>query len=219
MSSSIMLSIPIEFIPHLPSVIGNGFPTHHYFPNNTMKEFCCIITYQAIKNSICATMWQRFVDLVEHQLNTTTWQLNTPWQPEIIASLTDDQLCGYVRLSYRKANAVRNTAHYLATFGTPDLSKPSAELVNHMCQHVSFVGPFTIKEYLLGAGKLDIATTEDVSMRSGLALLYHLSTRPTLKQAHDLVHEKKWGQYASLGSIICFHINNQNQQSKLNRKF
>src|SRR5438093_375826 len=63
---------------------------------NILKSFCLAITYQAISTTVCDQMWKRFTTLM-----CELGYIND-WPPEIVASLSDEQLRNTVKLSQRK---------------------------------------------------------------------------------------------------------------------
>lgn len=163
-----------------------------------LKHFCFSITYQAISASVCGQMWSRFKKLMRG-LNYTK-----VWPPEIVASLTDDQLLSYVKLSKRKAEAVRNIAFYLLEHPI-DVTKDSDALIKEITSNVSGVGPFTVKYFLFDClGRLDIPLYDDLLVRKGLKIIHKLDKVPTVAQCKKLTNN--WGPLASIGSLVCYNV-------------
>lgn len=163
-----------------------------------LKHFCFCITYQAISATICGQMWMRFKKLMQELGHTKVWP------PEIVASLTDEQLISHIKLSRRKADAVRNIAFYLME-NPIDVNKDTNLLINEITSSVKGVGPFTVKYFLFDClGRLDIALYEDLLVRKGLKIIHKLDKIPTVGQCKKLT--QKWGPLASIGSLICYNI-------------
>ena len=174
-------------------------------PNNKdyLKQFCLAITYQALSSKVCDGMWKRFKDLMKNLGHTKIWP------PEIVASLTDEQLIQEIKLSKRKAEAVRSIACYLSE-NVIDPFKTSETIIEEVSSKVKGVDPFTIKYFLLVCiGRLDISIYEDIIVRKGLKTIHGLNKVPTIPECKKLTSE--WGTLASVGSLVCYNVYHYNK--------
>jgi DNA-3-methyladenine glycosylase II len=163
---------------------------------DNLKHLCYTITYQAISSVVCNKIWKQFDDLMK------SLGFSTVWPPEIVASLTDEQL-RKVQLSSRKVEAIRNVACYLATH-TIDETK-SSETIAKELMTIKGVGEFTANFFLFeNLGRLDIKMHSDLVARKGLQKIHKLEKVPSVKECEHLV--KNWGPLASIGSMVCYNV-------------
>src|SRR3989344_1824086 len=82
------------------------FPCHDFPASepNQMKDFCYLICDQALIYATVKVIWSNLENLIE--------ELKAEWIPEIIMSLTDDQLVKRCRLTQTKADGIRGIAQY-----------------------------------------------------------------------------------------------------------
>ena len=84
-----------------------------------------------------------------------------------------------------------------------DLNLPTSEIVSKFTDNIKGIGPFTIKTLLEWRyAVMDIAQDEDIVFRRGLAKIYNLDKKLSVKDSIKIT--QKWGKYSSVGSRFCF---------------
>lgn len=157
------------------------------------------IIYQQLSGKAATVIYTRFLALFDDL------------SPDSLLEISNDNL-RTAGLSRQKIQYVRNVASAFAEqgilyeFKSVDVlhSHNSEELIELFSQ-IKGVGRWTVEMYLLfSLGRLDIFSYGDLGVRKGLALMYKLSTTPTMKEAKELaVH---WGNYASVGTALAWSV-------------
>ena len=174
--------------------------------SNPLKMFCYLITFQAISNSVCEKIWDRFVRAVNKRMFDNGIYDSDVWRPEILHSFAFDELYGKegVGLSKRKITAIHNIATYIQEH--PSIfaaGMDSQHIIKDISKSVKGVGPFVVQHFLKENGRMDITTHDDLVFRRGVQKLFRLEKTPTVSRSKKLI---KWSRFQTIGSSYCFHI-------------
>lgn len=158
------------------------------------ETFLSIIVSQQISTTVACVIMGRVVDLL----------------PEVSAEAfmeIEDTTLREAGLSYRKIEYAKSLAHAVQTgsFAVNDLEAMSDEKAIKEITALRGFGRWSAEIYLMfSLQRQDIFPADDLALLMSLGRLKQLNSKPTPKQARDLISH--WTPWRSVGSLFLWHF-------------
>lgn len=154
-------------------------------------RLCRSIVGQQLSVKAAQTIFARFESLFKHGIN-----------PKELLKIPDENLRGagmsYQKIKYLKDLATKTLSGEIDLHGLD--KKENEEIITELVK-IKGIGAWTAEMFLMfSLGRSDVFSYGDLGLQNGIAKLYKMKQKPTIKQMEKLT--KKWIPYRTFAAMI-----------------